>query len=182
MPPLLPRGCVRPIQWASARRCPPVARPVRRHLPPSPNPPSATARHRTGWQRLAARAQTTRGYAHAGFRDGQLALKVFRFEAMGPRALLRRLPSARRMAGWLHDNSQSVSFELTHDWYATRAVDAIRANAVADIISDNVSFLERDPWIPVRCGHRNSSGGVGGPAILGRRRPISRRGASLVAR
>src|SRR5882757_3572770 len=119
MPPRLPRGCVRPIQRASARRCLPVARPVRRHLPPSPNPPSATARHRTGWQRLAARAQTPREYVHAGFRDGQLALK--------------------------YDNSQSVSFELTHNWHATKAIDAIGADAVAHIISDNVSFLDRNP-------------------------------------
>src|SRR5882724_1643614 len=120
MLPLLPRGCVRPIQRASPRGCLPVARSVRRHLPPSPNPPSATARHRTGWQRLAARAQTPRGYVHAGFRDGQLALK--------------------------YDNSQSVSFELTRNWHAIKALNAIGVDDVAATISDNVSFPERDPW------------------------------------
>jgi hypothetical protein len=64
---------------------------------------------------------------------------------MGARALLRRLPRARRMAGWSHDNSQSVSFKLTRNWHAARDEDAIVVNTVAVIISDNVSFLERDP-------------------------------------
>src|SRR5260370_41847530 len=69
-------------------------------------------------------------------------IEGFPRKTTGARALLGRLPRARRSPD---DNSQSVSFELTHGRHANKAAGAIAVIAVAVTISDNVSFPEAGP-------------------------------------